>query len=565
MKMLKGAVLTEGVALGGACLYREDVLAAAPKKGIAKADAPAERKRLAAAVEATRRDLAEACAKAAKKLNPTEAGIFKVHSMILEDPAFLEPMERRIADEAVNAESAVVSSLADYEKQFRTLPSAYFQDRIHDVHDIASRLVKRLGLAHEGFRCRCQRRDPVVLIADRLTASVFSGLDEKPLAGILTETGSSISHGAILAKATGVPALTGVRGILAEVGCGTRVLVDGFKGEVFLDPDAETLAAHASRVRRPAASGRALDRSTVHTKDGTAVRLSANAAGVADIARARERGIKDIGLLRTESFFLGRDREPGFDEQVEAYRKVIDAAEGRVTFRLLDIGGDKLISYLQLPEQENPNLGLKGMRVYEEYPELIATQFRALVAAARGAPLRILVPMVSTLDEFLKARTRIAAALKRVARGPSSLTLGVMVEVPSAALVVDDLAGEADFLSVGTNDLIQYVMGADRMNARLAEFHDPFQPAVLRVLRDIRAGTRLAGKEVSVCGEIASDPAVARVLVGLGYRSLSVNPHQAEKLAEALGSRTLAELEALAGEVLKAKTLAAARKLVSTP
>ncbi|MBI4678632.1 MAG: phosphoenolpyruvate--protein phosphotransferase [Elusimicrobia bacterium] len=565
MKVLKGTVLTEGVALGGACLYREDILAAAPKRDISKDETAAERKRLQAAIEATKRDLAETFAKAARALSPTEASIFKVHSMILEDPSFIEPMERGISEGLVNAESSIVSSLADYEKQFRKLPNEYFKERIQDLHDIASRMMRHLGLTHAGFRCRCQRRDPAVLVADLLTASVFSGLSDKPLAGIIAEAGSKISHGAILAKTLGVPAMTEVRGILGQVGCGTRILIDASKGEVILDPDPETLASRAPGRRLAAGTAKARDRSSIATKDGTRIRLSANAGTIADVAHARERGIKDIGLLRTEAFFLGRAQEPSFDEQVDAYRKVMAATDGAVTFRLLDIGGDKLISYLQFPKEENPNLGLKGMRVYEEYPELIATQFRALLTAGLGRPLRIMVPMVSTLDEFHRAKARIAAALKRLDRVPSCLSVGCMVEVPSAVYVVGDLAEEADFLSVGTNDLIQYVMGADRMNAKLAEFHDPLQPAVLKVLRDISAGAAPAGKELSVCGEIASDPSVARVLVGLGYRHLSVNPHQADKLEAALAESTVGEIEDLARGLLRSKTLSAARKLLAEP
>ncbi|MBI5209769.1 MAG: phosphoenolpyruvate--protein phosphotransferase [Elusimicrobia bacterium] len=569
MLIIKGTVLTEGMALGGACLYREDIFAAAPKRTLEEDEVPAEKARLATALEGTRRDLQHAYDKAAKQLSETEAGIFRVHIMILEDPSFVEPMLKRVAESLVNAESAVVLSLAEYEKQFQRLPNDYLRERIQDLNDIASRILRRLGLAHAGFRCHCAHKAPVVLVADTLSASLIAGLGDKPLAGIVSESGSKISHGAILAKNLGVPVIAGVKGALSHVGCGTRILIDGFKGEAVFDPDPETLARSAARLRRVAAAGKSRDLADAATKDGVKVRLLANASCLADVAHARERGLRDIGLFRTEALFLGRDKEPGFDEQVESYRKVMAAAEGSVTFRLLDIGGDKLISYLPFPKEDNPNLGLKGARVYEEYPELLATQTRALLVAAHARPVKIMIPMVSTIEEFLKARATVRSALRRLesagAATPSRVSVGCMIEVPAAVYVVRDLAEEADFLSVGTNDLIQYVMGADRMNARLAEYHDPLQPAVVKVLRDIAAQAGPLGKELSLCGEIASEPAIAKLLVGLGYRALSVNPYQAGKLSDCLAAASLAELERLAADLLKAKTLASARKLILEP
>ncbi|MCK4814189.1 phosphoenolpyruvate--protein phosphotransferase, partial [bacterium] len=276
---------------------------------------------------------------------------------------------------------------------------------------------------------------------------------------------------------------------------------------------------------------------------------------------------KDVGLFRTEFIFLGREDEPTIDEQVDIYKSIIDATDGTVTFRLLDIGGDKLVSYLPLPRQDNPHLGLRGVRIYNKYPDIIANQIKALLIAKGHNPLKIMIPMISTLEEFRNTKDRIYNTLQQLKERHSidsnNLRVGCMVEVPAAVYIIEDLADETDFLSIGTNDLIQYIMGVDRSNRYLVELSEPFQPAILKVLRDIIENTKQSGKEISVCGETAGDVDMAKILIGLGYRSLSTNPNNIGKVGDAISECTLKNLQKEARDILKAKTLTSIKQVLS--
>lgn len=566
-KILKGIAITEGVALGSTCLYKEDLLESAIRRNIPKDKVEEEQERLLKAIEDTKKELHKIYDRIARSLSAMEAEIFNAHIMILEDFSFIKGMEEYISDDLVNAESAILQNVELYEKKFKMLPDDYFRERIQDINDIARRLLKNLGVKHTGFMCSFPAGKHAVVVADDLTPSLITGLGDKPVAGIVTERGSRLSHGAILARALGVPAIIGVDDLIANVSCGTSLLVDADKGHVYVSPDSKTISDYSHTLNKPAPVEKKYGLGYTTTKDGVGIHLLANAGNITDINNAQKYGIKDVGLFRTEFIFLGREDEPDIDEQVKIYQDIINSTNGTVTFRLLDIGGDKLLAYLPLPKQDNPNLGLRGVRIYDKYPEIITNQIKALLMAKGQSPLKIMIPMISTLEEFRGAKDKIYHTLKQLKKRQAieagNLKVGCMIEVPAAVYIIKYLADEADFLSVGTNDLIQYIMGVDRSNIHLVELSEPFQPAVFKVLSDIIENAGQSGKEVSVCGEIAGDPEVARILAGLGYRYLSINPYNINKVGDAISESTLKDLEKKARGVLKAKTLANIKRVLS--
>lgn len=566
-KILKGTVLTEGVVLGNACLYEEDVLEAAPRLTIPEEEVEEEKRRLLKAIENTKKELHKVYNKIIKSMSEMEAEIFNAHIMILEDSSFIGHIEKCISDKLVNAESAILQTVKSYEKRFNSLPNDYLRERIQDINDIARRLIKNLGIKHTGFMCSCPKDKSAILVSYNLTPSLIAGLENKQVAGIVTEKGSTVSHGAILASALGIPAMTGVDGLISKIGCGTSLLIDAYKGYVYVNPDANTVSAYRDALHKTITVEKKYTLGYTTTKDGAKVHLMANAGNITDIHNAQKRGIKDVGLFRTEFIFLRREDEPTIDEQVDIYKSIIDATDGTVTFRLLDIGGDKLVSYLPLPRQDNPNLGLRGVRIYNKYPDIIANQIKALLIAKGHNPLKIMIPMISTLEEFRNTKDRIYNTLQQLKEKHSidsnNLRVGCMVEVPAAVYIIEDLADETDFLSIGTNDLIQYIMGVDRSNNHLVELSEPFQPAILKVLRDIIENTKQSGKEISVCGEIAGDVDMAKILIGLGYRSLSTNPHKIGKVGDAISECTLKNLQKEARDILKAKTLTNIKQVLS--
>jgi len=566
-KRLKGVAINEGMAFGNACLYKEDMLESVPKRNIPKDKIEDEKNRFLMAIKKTKKELHKVHDNISKSLSTIEAQIFNAHIMILEDFSFINLIEKYISEEMVNAEVAILHSIKSYERQFKMLPNDYFREKIDDIKDIARRLLKNLNVKHTGFMCAFPQGKPAIVVADNLTSSLITGLGNRQIAGIITERGSKISHGAVLARALGVPTLIKVDGLISNIGCGTSLLIDAYKGYVHVNPDSKTISNYSEILNKGITVEKKYSLGYTSTKDGVRVKLLANAGNITDINNAQKYGVKDVGLFRTELIFLGRDDEPSIDEQVEIYKKIINSTDGIVTFRLLDIGGDKLLDYLPLPRQDKPELGLKGARLYDKYPDIIANQIKALLIAKGQNSLRIMIPMISTLEEFHSIKDKIYDTLKQLEKRYSidsdNLRVGCIIEVPAAVYIIEYLADEADFLSIGTNDLIQYIMGVDRNSNHLAELHEPFQPAVLKVLSNIIENTRQSDKEISVCGEMAGNPEVAKILVGLGYRYLSINPHNINKVGDAINEHNLKDLEKDARDILKAKTLANIKQVLS--
>jgi phosphocarrier protein FPr len=514
-------------------------------------DAAEERQRLAAALAAVRGDVAEVRDRVRHDAGPAEAAIFDAHLALLDDPELVGDAEARIAgDPATSAARAWAAAVDVAAGALEALDEEYLRARAADVRDVGRQVLARLT-GDPGAAPAAALRG--VVVATDLSPAEAAGLDPERVAAVVLAAGSPTSHGAILARARGIPAVTGAGRAVLDVPDGTTVAVDGGTGELVVDPDDEVVAAFRARAdaqaRRRAATLRRAAEPAV-TLDGVGVVVGANLGSPADARAAAASGADVAGLVRTEFLFLGRAAAPGVDEQVAAYRDLATAAGGRrLTLRTLDVGGDKPLDYLPVPPAANPFLGVRGIRLALARPEMLAEQLLAMVRVAHETPVSVLFPMVTTTAEVVDARRLLDAAVAREGRGvPAGLEVGIMVEVPTVALKTAAFAPLVDFFSIGTNDLTQYTTAAERGNASVAALGDPYDPGVLRLVDTVcrSAGDRL----VAVCGELAAEGAGAALLVGLGVRELSVAPPAVPGVKDAVRRLSAAGTAALAARAL---------------
>lgn len=470
--------------------------------------------RLRAAVEASRVEIEELTATARERLGDEHAAIIHAQVLVLDDPEWLDPIIEAIAD-GTGAEAAVWSISEEVAALLGSLEDEYLRERASDVLDIAQRVV-----GHLTGRSRSQElgglRGDVIIGAHELTPTDTINLDLSVVRGIVTEVGARTSHAAIIARQLGIPAVVGATGLLASATSGQLAIVDGDDGTCVINPDAASakaaIVAAPTRAHRPVIVGR------VATRDGIEIAVMANASSPEDVERAVRSGADGIGLFRTEFLYMQSDGLPDEEQQFAYYDAVVTAAEGRpVTFRTLDVGGDKPVPGLPMPGEENPFLGVRGIRLALQRREVLEAQLRALARIAERHPgISVMVPMVSGLEELDEVRAVMAAVVPSAA-----FRFGTMVEVPSVAMLIREIVEEVDFLSVGTNDLTAYLLAADRGNRDLEYLYTEFHPAVLRVLHRILVHSDTT--PVSVCGEFAGDPRSLALLLGMGYRSLSVS------------------------------------------
>ena len=488
-------------------------------------DPAAERARLDAAIATVTSDVRAGRAAAARELGPAEAAIFDAHLLLLDDPELLED-----AGAAVTAGASAPRAWSDAAERaaaaFDLLPDPYLAARAGDVRAVGDQVLRALvgGSADTGDETG--DGPPSVLVAADLTPARAAALDPARVAGVVLAGGSPTAHSAILLRARGVPAVLGAGPGVLQVADGTLIALDGATGELVVDPAPDAVTAFRDRAAAQAARDQeARERSAgpAVTRDGVTVLVGANVGSPADATSAAAEGADLVGLVRTEFLFLDRAAAPDVDEQEAAYRALAIALGGkRMTLRTIDVGGDKPLPYLPLPAEANPFLGLRGIRLAAAFPELLADQLLAAVRVAHDAPISVMFPMVTTLDELVVARRALDAAIAREGRGtPPGLEVGIMVEVPAAALKAAAFVPHVDFFSIGTNDLTQYALAAERGNPAVAAVADPLDPGVLRLVDSV---CRAAGERVlvAVCGEAAADPLAARLLVGLGVRELSV-------------------------------------------
>ncbi|HXW04877.1 MAG TPA: phosphoenolpyruvate--protein phosphotransferase [Vicinamibacterales bacterium] len=492
------------------------------------------------------------------------AYLFDAQLLMLDDAMLIDRAVETIRRDRLNAESALQRALEQISALFDQAQDAYLRERKGDVADVVGRLCMNLRAAGDPNELFRDLEGPLVLIADEITPSVIAQLDWQRLAALVTDAGSWTYHTAILARSIRVPAVAGLHDASTLVPPGAIVAVDGTSGEVIVDPDSETLAQVHARQERRRAYEEALDEYRMLpavTEDGVELRLEANIETPADADRARERGAEGIGLFRSEFLLAGGGQAAlTEDAQYRAYSRLLEsAAPGRVTVRTFDVSEAQLRIEHAAVEGTRAPLGLRGIRLSLAIEEIFQAQLRALLRAASHGSLRVMFPFVSGVEELRAARKAVAEATATLtARGVPvpPVPIGVMIEVPSAALTADLLAAEADFFSIGTNDLIQYCLAVDRTDDRVSKLYEPLHPAILRTIRLVaRAGGR-AGIPVSVCGEMASDPVLLTLLVGLGLREFSMAPTAIPLAKRVLRALRVAEARQAAGRALRATTTA---------
>ncbi|MBX3464333.1 MAG: phosphoenolpyruvate--protein phosphotransferase [Planctomycetes bacterium] len=566
-RKLKGIAAAPGIAIAPV-VHFHPTLEHIPTYGVGPDAIEGEQRRFQAAAQEVAQSLLAIQRELAGAIDARESRIYDAQLAILHDQTFRRDVEAEVRQHGVNLEVALQRVVARYEAVFEAMENPAMRERAADLRDIGRQLVGAL-LATERGKYTANGQD-YLFVADEFLPSDAGMLDRRHLRGIVTAHGGKYSHGAILARSLGIPAVVGIEPIMLDSNTGAVAIVDGDAGIVILDPTPDQVADY-ERARR---EQRAIDSRLAEvrfqpsvTRDGTEVRLQANVEGVRDLDSLETEAIAGIGLFRTEFAFMERRQFPTEDEQVAMYRRAMEGAKGKaVTFRTLDVGGDKPLGYFRMPEERNPVLGWRGIRLGLDWPDILYTQVRAILRASALGHARILLPMVTTRSEIVRCREvldQLQADLRANAvPHDRSIELGVMVEVPALVPVLPDLMPLIDFLSVGTNDLVQYLLAVDRDNQRVAKMYDPLHPGVLRVLEQIAAAAARAEKPVSVCGEIAGDHWFTPLLVGMGYRELSMAPVFLPRVKVMLRSLTLAECVDLAQRALAMPSTAAVRKLV---
>ncbi len=494
-----------------------------------------------------------------------EAAIFDAQSLLLEDPELIERARRLVFEDRRDAAYAWHSAAGGLTRQLAAIDDPYLSARAADLSDVTARVLTRITGSGEAT---ISLHEPSVVAAHDLMPSQVGKLDPSLVIGLCLETGSASAHSAILARARGIPAVVGLGAALSTIAEGTIVAIDGERGTLLVSPgEKEMLRLEERRQAWLAARGKrhAEHHAPAATRDGRRITLLANLNREAQVMEALDYGAEGVGVLRTEFLFLDRKAAPDENEQFACYRNIAEAlVGGPLVVRILDIGGDKNVPYVNIGEEPNPFLGWRGMRVMLDRRDLFETQLRAILRAGQGHAVEVLLPMISTLTELRAAKAVIRGVEEALRREGvpfrPGIPSGVMIEVPAAAVIADRLAAEASRLCLGTNDLVQYLMAADRTNSRVAPTADHFQPAVLRVIQDMVKVGRSSGIRVDVCGEMAADPLAAPLLLGLGVEEFSVSPPFIPELKRTMALWTLPDAEALAREALESESSEAVRE-----
>lgn len=568
-RTVHGVSVSPGLAIGPVHVVQA-APDAAPTWSVAEGDITAEIERLRRAVEVAGEELARRQALVARESSERDAQIFAVHRMILADAGATREVEETIRGERVNAETAVHQLIARLERTLRGLEGnsvrSYSADLADPWREVLQALLNVTPALPQGGA------DKVVLAAAVLTPQVVTAVERGRLAAVVAEVGGRFSHAAVLARAFGVPCVVGLPGLLTRLEQGMTIAVDGGRGVVELRPDSQQVAEFHQRRSRLEARRASLSEQAdlpAQTADGVRKGVLVNIESVHDFDIFDVRQSDGVGLLRTEFLYMERPQFPSEDEQFRMYRRVLERmAPKPLTLRTIDIGGDKRLSYFQTPHEVNPALGWRGIRVCLEWQDLLRVQLRAALRAGFGNELRLLLPMVGSLEEILAVRSIFdGVRTSLVEQGfevEHDTPVGVMVEVPSVLFTLERIVREVDFLSVGTNDLVQYILAADRDNPWVAKLYEPHHPAVLRALADIARVANQAGTPCAVCGDMADDPATALLLFGMGFDSVSVAPYFLPEIKSALRRVTLADARRLAVDALAQDTIEGAKRVLST-
>ncbi|AWP29017.1 phosphoenolpyruvate--protein phosphotransferase [Paenibacillus sp. Cedars] len=557
MNNLKGIAASAGIAIARAFTLEHPDYSVTEKQ---VTDTDVELAKLDAALAQSQAELEAIKARTLQELGEKKAEIFESHLLILNDPELIEPVKAKIASESVNAEFALNETATQFIQMFENMKSAYLQERAADMRDVTKRILKHLlGL---NYVSPSEISEEVIVVAEDLTPSDTAQLNRKFVKGFTTNIGGRTSHSAIMARSLEIPAVVGTKNVLSSVQNGDWIIVDGLEGDVIINPTEAILEQYRAKQEAYAKQieeWKKLRSEPTVSKDGIHVELAANIGTPNDVAGVLDNGGEAVGLYRTEFLYMGRDKLPSEEIQYVAYKSVLEKMEGKpVVVRTLDIGGDKELPYLDLPKEMNPFLGFRAVRLCLDRQDIFRTQLRALLRASVHGNLRIMFPMIATLSEFREAKALLEEEkAKLVSEGTpvsEEIQLGIMVEIPSTAVLADQFAKEVDFFSIGTNDLIQYTMAADRMNERVAYLYQPYNPAILRLVKMVIDAAHREGRWVGMCGEMAGDSTAIPILLGLGLDEFSMSATSILPARSQIGKLSRSDMQALAAKALEMGT-----------
>ena len=556
MLKLKGIAASQGISFAKAYVFVEPDLTV---KEVKIEDVAAEIKRFEDAIEASKKELTIIKENALASLGADKAAVFEAHLLILDDPEFMGTVKTDIESKVINAEYAFKETSDMFISMFEAMDNEYMKERAADIRDVSKRILAHLlgvDLPNPSLI-----DEEVIVIAEDLTPSDTAQLNKKYVKGFATNIGGRTSHSAIMARSLEIPAVVGTSSITEDVKNGDILILDGLDGVVLVNPDEATTAEykekHAKFEAQKAEWAKLTEKSV--TKDGHEVILAANIGTPADLEGVKNNGGEAVGLYRTEFLYMGRDQLPTEDEQFEAYKAVLEGMGDKpVVVRTLDIGGDKELPYLDLPKEMNPFLGFRAIRLCLEEKDLFRTQLRALLRASVYGKLCVMFPMIATVQEFRAAKALfLEEKEKLVAEGvavSNDIELGIMVEIPSTAVIADIFAKEVDFFSIGTNDLIQYTMAADRMSEKVSYLYQPYNPAILRLVKNVIEASHKEGKWTGMCGEMAGDSLAIPLLLGMGLDEFSMSATSILQARSQIKNLTLDEMKELVEKAVMCAT-----------
>lgn len=557
--MPRGIAASPGIAIGKAYILEKENFCILEYK-IKKEEVEREIKRFREAVEESKKQILQIKDEVSKKIGEEEAYIFKAYLHMLEDPLLIDETVKKIRKGRLNAEAALRKTYKSFPEKFEIVQSEFMKERFRDVEDVGERILH--NLLKQPTLSLSHLEEKIIVIAYDLAPSDTVSMDKSNILGFATDIGGRTSHTAIMARALEIPAVVGLGNITKKVKPGSTVILDGNRGVVIVDPATEQIKRYKGERRRFLIYKRKLEalRSLpAQTLDGREIELAANIAGPQEVDLAIKDGAEGVGLYRTEYLYMNRTTLPDEEEQLKAYRTVVQKVTPySVIIRTLDLGGDKFLSHFQVPREINPFMGWRAIRLSLELVDIFKTQLRAILRAAQFGKVKIMYPMVSALEEVRKAKKILLQVKKELEEeGVSfsdSVEVGVMIEVPSAAVMADILAKEVDFFSLGTNDLIQYTLAVDRVNERVAYLYQPLHPTILRLIDNVVKAAHREGIWVGACGEMASDPLCMAVLLGLGVDELSVAPTSILEIKKVIRGLSWEETQKVASYLLNLST-----------
>lgn len=562
---LLGIPVSSGIAIGKAYVMVEPELAVT-KKNISDIDN--EMRRWQHSIELAKHDLQILKERTAVQLGDENAAIFDAHLLVLSDPELLDAIENKVKNEKVNIEFALKETADFFIYMFESLDNEYMRERAADIRDVTNRVLAKLLNAE--IPAITSIDETAVIITKDLAPSDTAQLNKNYIQGFITEMGGRTSHSAIMARSLEIPAVVGMTNATSIIKHNDMIIIDGDKGEVFINPSKETLQLYEEKRIEQEDKKREwalLKDKRTCTLDGKEVELASNIGTVQEVDSVLENGGEGIGLFRTEYLYMDRSSLPSEEEQFQVYKQVLEKMENKsVVVRTLDIGGDKQLPYLSLPNEMNPFLGFRAIRLCLEKQEIFRVQLRALLRASSYGNLKIMFPMIATLEEFLEAKHMLLEEKQLLEASGAVISdrieLGIMVEIPSTAILADQFAKEVDFFSIGTNDLIQYTMAADRMNEKVSYLYQPYNPAILRLIKMVIDAAHAKGKWVGMCGEMAGDAGAIPLLLGLGLDEFSMSAPSILKARSQINQLSQNEMKKLVNQALTMQTSEQVRNLI---